>query len=157
MGLSPAAKAARAANSYQSAMTRLTQCASSQGLSLSPVGKTSGDTSPGGATASAAQSQTSPGSQNPVSGKMDLQKLYAQAQGMNAYARESILERYPNQIGALMSLVFTIENAATIRCGPPARAEDEALLHIAKRQGTTPSALGVTAPDSPAGSPGPQL
>jgi hypothetical protein len=151
-GLNPAAKAARAANSYQEAMTRLTQCASSQGISLSPVGKIPSATPPGGPTASASQSQTSPGSQNPDSDKMDLQKLYAQAQGMNAYALGSVLERYPNQIDPLMSLVFAIENATTNRCGPPTRAEDEALSHIAKRQGTTQSALGATVPESPAGS-----
>jgi hypothetical protein len=87
----------------------------------------------------AAQSQAASGSQNPDSGKMDLQKLYAQAQGMNAYARGSVLERYPNQIGPLMSLVFAIENAATKRCGPSTRAEDEALSHIAKREAATPA------------------
>jgi tetratricopeptide (TPR) repeat protein len=58
--------------------------------------------------------------------RMDLQKLYARGQNMQAEWSRRNLQKFPEQLDAAMAFVFDVENAVAKACGEP-QGDDRAL------------------------------
>ena len=100
-GLSPQAKAQRAANALSLAQARAQSCARQAGLSLE---------------------ETPP--------RTALQIAYATSENMASSWRLRDLQRFPDRLDAAMQTTFEIENAAAMACGEP-QGENRALWLLA--------------------------
>jgi tetratricopeptide (TPR) repeat protein len=136
--LDVAGRARRAAKSYEAAMSRLVECAKSQGVPLPAYAARGRASLPGAPGASNAQSTANGGTRASASAD-ELAMLYDKAMRSQKIVREAELQRHPERIEPIMETVFAIEDTVTRRCGLPVRAEDAALARIARRVGNARS------------------
>jgi tetratricopeptide (TPR) repeat protein len=107
-GLPVDVRAQRAASALATAESRVQECASSRGFSLT-------DSPP----------------------QSDLQRAYATSQRNKMEWSERNLRRFPDRVDAAMSLAFNLENLATQVCGAP-QGKDNALWLLGRSRGAIP-------------------
>jgi tetratricopeptide (TPR) repeat protein len=110
-------RARRAALAFDTALTRLQNCATQRGVDLSaPLAQAGAGSAP-------------------------LQNLYAQATKLKPRVKELNLRRDSELLSNTMDVAFEIEQTAAHACGAP-QGPDLALLLIAREQGPVPSGTG---------------
>ena len=136
--LSLAERTVRVAEAFNTAMSRLTSCASQKQYSLDPQGLATSSGSQGlsksPAGAAEGPSVVPPGSATPAPD--DLQLLYSRGLQIKTAASERALRQNPDSLEPVMQFVFQVERSTAPIC-PDMSLTDRALLLLAQHESET--------------------
>lgn len=137
-GLSLAERTRRVADAFNTAMSRLTGCATQKGYVLTPQGiaASSPSTSKNKQPSSAAEGRVLPTIEETAPAPDELQLLYSRGLQIKSAAAERVLLRNPDSLEPVMQFVFQVEGSTAPIC-PDITPADRALLLLAQHENET--------------------